>query len=56
MENNIMARGNSFIVHDLPKQERPRERFKKYGPGALFVQELLALVIVTALQGKLTTT
>lgn len=35
----------SFTVHDLPKQERPRERLKRLGPEALSAQELLAVII-----------
>lgn len=40
-----MSKGTFFTVHDLPKQERPRERLKNFGPEALSAQELLALVI-----------
>lgn len=34
-----------FTVRDMPKQERPRERLQRLGPGALSSQELLALII-----------
>ena len=34
-----------FTVHDMPKQERPRERLQRLGPDALSSQELLALII-----------
>lgn len=37
--------GKSFTVHDLPRAERPRERFKRLGPEALSAQELLAVII-----------
>ena len=40
-----MEKETSFTVHDLPKQERPRERLQKLGPEALSSQELLALII-----------
>ena len=40
-----MSKDSSFTVHDLPKQERPRERLKRFGPEALSAQELLALII-----------
>jgi DNA repair protein RadC len=40
-----MSKEMSFTVHDLPRQERPRERLQKFGPEALSAQELLALVI-----------
>jgi len=35
----------SFTLHDLPQDERPRERLKKVGVDNLSIQELLALVI-----------
>jgi len=38
-------KGSSFTIHDLPRQERPRERLQKFGPEALSAQELLALII-----------
>jgi DNA repair protein RadC len=37
--------GTTFTVHDMPKQERPRERLQRLGPDALSSQELLALII-----------
>lgn len=40
-----MHTGNSFTVQDLPREERPRERFKRLGAEALSAQELLALII-----------
>ena len=40
-----MNKGSSFTIHDLPRQERPRERLQKFGPEALSAQELLALII-----------
>lgn len=47
-----MKRIDSFTVHDLPRQERPRERLQKHGPDALSAQELLALVIGRGVSGK----
>jgi len=35
----------SYSLHDLPLEERPRERLQKVGIDALSMQELLALVI-----------
>ena len=35
----------SFTLHDLPVEERPRERLKKVGVDNLSIQELLALII-----------
>ena len=43
---------SSFTIHDLPAEERPRERLKKFGPQALSGPELLALVIGRGIAGK----
>jgi DNA repair protein RadC len=43
---------SSFTIHDLPAEERPRERLKKFGPRALSGPELLALVIGRGIAGK----
>ncbi|NMC93066.1 MAG: DNA repair protein RadC [Syntrophorhabdus sp.] len=40
-----MKEGTTFTVHDMPKQERPRERLQRLGPDALSSHELLALII-----------
>ena len=37
--------GTTFTVHDMPRQERPRERLQRLGSDALSSQELLALII-----------
>lgn len=42
----------SFTVRDLPKSERPRERLQQFGPEALSLQELLALVISRGVSKK----
>src|SRR5260221_13072892 len=34
-------------VHDLPSDERPRERLQHYGPQALSNAELLAIILRT---------
>ncbi len=34
-----------FIIKDLPKNERPRERFLANGAGSLSLQELLAIIL-----------
>jgi len=34
----------SFTIHDLPVEERPRERLAKFGEQALSVQELLQII------------
>ena len=35
----------SFTIHDLPADERPRERLVRLGEQALSVQELLQLIL-----------
>ena len=35
----------SFTIHDLPKEERPRERLVELGEQALSVQELLQIIL-----------
>jgi DNA repair protein RadC len=52
MNNFQMSKESSFTIHDLPKQERPRERLQRFGPEALSAQELLALVIGRGTPGK----
>src|SRR6266705_2445946 len=34
-------------IHDMPTEERPRERLKHYGPKALSTAELLAIILRT---------
>ena len=41
-----------FTLHDLPKEERPRERLKKIGVDNLSLAELLALVIEKGKRGE----
>jgi len=42
----------SFTIHDLPKEERPRERLVKFGEQALSVQELLQLILGRGIAGE----
>jgi DNA repair protein RadC len=42
----------SFTIHDLPAEERPRERLVKFGPDALSSVELLALIIGRGIPGR----
>lgn len=42
----------NFTLHDLPKEERPRERLRKIGVDSLSIQELLALIIEKGKKGK----
>ena len=43
---------NSFTLHDLPREERPRERLQKVGVDNLSLAELLALVIERGRRGE----
>ncbi len=42
----------SFTLHDLPRTERPRERFEQYGPEALSTYELLAIILGNGIKGE----
>ncbi len=42
----------SFTLHDLPRTERPRERFELYGPEALSAYELLAIILGNGIKGE----
>lgn len=44
--------GKSFTIHDLPKEERPRERLVKFGEQALSAQELLQLILGRGIAGE----
>jgi len=41
-----------FTLHDLPQEDRPRERLKKVGVDNLSIQELLALIVEKGRKGK----
>ncbi len=41
----------SITIHELPKQERPRERLETLGPSALSDSELIAILLRTGMQG-----
>ena len=43
---------NSFTIHDLPFEERPRERMVKFGEQVLSVQELLQLILGRGIAGE----
>jgi len=43
---------DSFTVHDLPLDERPRERLFKLGSEALSAQEVLALILGRGIKGE----
>jgi len=42
----------SLTIHELPEQERPRERLAALGPGALSDSELIAILLRTGVRGK----
>ncbi|MBU0694835.1 MAG: hypothetical protein KKC11_09275 [Candidatus Omnitrophica bacterium] len=42
----------SFTIHDLPADERPRERLVKLGEQALSAQELLQLILGRGAAGE----
>ncbi len=42
----------SFTLHDLPTDERPRERLVKFGEQALSAQELLQLILGRGVAGE----
>ncbi len=42
----------SFTIHDLPADERPRERLVKFGEQVLSVQELLQLILGRGIAGE----
>ncbi|MEA2113651.1 MAG: DNA repair protein RadC [Patescibacteria group bacterium] len=42
----------SFTIHDLPVDERPRERLTKFGESALSAQELLQLILGRGIAGE----
>lgn len=39
-------------IKELPSSERPRERLRNYGPGALSTAELLAIILRTGVDGQ----
>jgi len=40
------------MIRDIPESERPRERLKHYGAGALSTSELLAILLRTGVHGE----
>jgi len=42
----------SFTIHDLPKEERPRERMVSFGEQALSTQELLQVILGRGVAGE----
>jgi DNA repair protein RadC len=44
--------GKNFTIHDLPKEERPRERLLNLGERALSSQELLQVILGRGVAGE----
>lgn len=42
----------SYLIKEIPLQERPRERFKKYGAKSLSNEELLSIIMRTGTREK----
>ena len=42
----------TFTIHDLPEEERPRERLIKFGEESLSIQELLQIVLGRGVVGE----
>ena len=42
----------TYTLHDLPADERPRERLVKYGVESLSLQELLSLIFGRGVKGE----
>lgn len=42
----------TFTIHDLPLEERPRERLQKFGADKLSAQELLAVILGRGVAGE----
>ncbi len=47
-----IAMSKTFTIHDLPVDERPRERLVKFGQNALSAQELLQLILGRGIAGE----
>ncbi len=53
MKTKISNRASkSFTIHDLPVDERPRERLVKFGEEALSAQELLQVILGRGIAGE----
>jgi len=46
------VKGKSYTIHDLPSEERPRERLQRVGANNLSQQELLAIIIEKGNHGE----
>ena len=51
-KDNIKLAGTRNIKETVPKDDRPREKAKKYGVGSLSIAELLAIILRSGSQGE----
>ncbi|HTH93294.1 MAG TPA: DNA repair protein RadC [Candidatus Paceibacterota bacterium] len=47
LPKNISNKQYTFKFKDMPDEDKPREKLSQYGPSALSVQELVAIVLQT---------
>ena len=47
-----MSEERTVTIHDLPAEERPRERLEKYGAESLSTAELLAILLRVGIKGE----
>jgi DNA repair protein RadC len=45
--NGVPIPDYHFVIHDMPSEERPREKLLAHGPEALTTQELTVLLLIT---------
>lgn len=50
--SNVARAPYHATVHDIPLDERPRERLQKYGADSLLLAELLAIILRTGTAGE----
>lgn len=43
---------SSLTIHEMPEQDRPREKLAAHGAGALSDSELIAILLRTGMQGR----
>ena len=52
MEKPRRGKSGSMTIHDLPVNDRPRERLQRLGAEALSAQEILALILGRGISGE----
>lgn len=43
---------HSYTIHQLPENERPRERLLRYGPESMATAELIAIILGSGMKGR----